>query len=287
MQRDSTALLIKSCNGPAVRLLQAVGMLFALSLFGCSDPETTESITLVTTTSTRDSGLLDELLPEFKKQTGITVKPVAVGSGQALELARRGDADVLFTHSPAAEEKFVADGFGVGRRSVMYNDFVLVGPKADPAKLLGMTAIAEAFSRLAAAQTPFVSRGDESGTHTKERAIWLVAKIAPKGEWYIRAGTGMAHTLRIASEKFAYTLTDRGTFLAQKHQLELAIICQRDPLLRNDYSVTLVNPKKHSHVHHAAAQKFAEFLTTPSTQQLIERFGVEKFGEPLFFPSAK
>jgi tungstate transport system substrate-binding protein len=246
----------------------------------------TASVTLATTTSTQDSGLLDVLTPRFRDQTGIEVKVVAVGTGQALELGRRGDADVLLVHDPAGEEKFVAEGHGVGRRPVMWNDFVVVGPPADPAGVKGRTFAADAFARIADEGAPFVSRGDESGTHVKEKAVWKRANIDPRGDWYVRAGSGMGAVLRMADEKRAYTLSDRGTFLAQRDKLDLAILSEGDPLLMNPYSVILVNPEKHPNIRREEAQKFADFLLAPETQRLIADFGKDRYGEPLFHVGA-
>jgi tungstate transport system substrate-binding protein len=267
-------------------MMRSICLLLAIVVAGCKAEQPSKSITLATTTSTRDSGLLDALLPVFRKQTGIEVKVVAVGSGQALELGRRGDADVLLTHSPAAEDKFMAEGSGVDRRAVMYNDFILIGPPGDPAQVKGKKSIAEAFATIAKEQARFVSRGDESGTHQAERRIWKQADVKPEGQWYLQAGAGMGQVIRMADEKRGYTLSDRGTFLAQRKGLDLAILVEGDPLLRNDYSVTLVNPEKHPHVRHDDAKRFADFLVDPETQKLIGQFGVEQFGEPLFFPNA-
>jgi tungstate transport system substrate-binding protein len=263
-------------------------LLFGLLLSfsgGCS--RSGESITLATTTSAQDSGLLDVLVPKFKAETGIDVKVVAVGTGQALELARRGDADVVLTHDPAGEEVFMAEGHASRRSPLMSNDFVLVGPAADPAGVKGQTSIAEAFRRIATAGAPFISRGDESGTHQKERTIWKQAKIEPKGAWYISAGAGMAAVLRMAAEKHAYTLTDRGTFLAQRNGLDLAILSEGDPILVNPYSVMVVSADKHPGVRAKSAEKYADFLVSPDVQQLIASFGVEKYGQPLFKPAVK
>jgi len=265
------------------RLLPA---LLALAAVGCSG-RPAPTLTLATTTSTQDSGLLDVLVPRFRERTGIEVKVVAVGTGQALELGRRGDADVLLVHDPAAERRFVEEGFGVDRRPVMYNDFVLVGPPADPAGVKGLASITEAFTRIAQKEVPFVSRGDESGTHVKEKAVWKKANVEPKGGWYVRAGAGMGQVLRMASEKRAYTLSDRGTFLALRGGLELAVLAEGDPLLVNQYSVIRVNPEKHPHVRQEAAQRFADFLLGPEAQRLIAEFGKDRYGEPLFFPGAK
>ena len=261
--------------------------LLLLLLSGCNAAEKSqESITLATTTSVQDTGLLDMLLPLFQKQSGIQVKAVAVGSGQALEIGRRGDADVLITHAPAAEKDFMAQGFGAQRQPLMRNDFVLLGPTSDPIVAPRVSPIAQAVQRLADQNLPFISRGDESGTHIKEREIWRAAGIQPEGPWYIKAGGGMAQTLRMASEKRAYTLSDRGTFVALRKQLDLKIVSQGDPLLINRYSLILVNPAKHTHVRHAAARQFAEFLRSPDVQRQIADFGVAQYGEPLFFPDA-
>jgi tungstate transport system substrate-binding protein len=256
-----------------------------LVLAGCSRSTQTPSLLLATTTSTQDSGLLDVLVPRFRNETGIDLRVVAVGTGQALELGRRGDADVLLVHDPDAESRFVEEGFGIGRRQVMYNDFILVGSPADPASVKGEKAIKQAFARIAQKATPFVSRGDESGTHVKERSIWREAGIEPGDGWYIRAAAGMGQVLRMASEKRAYTLTDRGTFLAQRGALELAILAEGDPLLRNQYSVLLVNPGKHPHVHRDEAQRFADFLLAPETQKFIGDYGKDRYGQPLFHPN--
>jgi tungstate transport system substrate-binding protein len=269
--------------------MQRPGGLLVLLLFvtvGCSR-SATPSITLATTTSLQDSGLLDVLVPKFLAQSGIEVKVVAVGTGQALELARRGDADVLSVHDPAEEEKFMAEGHGLERRPIMYNDFVLVGPPSDPAGVKGRASIVEAFTRIAQTGSRFVSRGDESGTHAREKAVWRLATVDPKGDWYIRAGAGMGHVLRLANEKRAYTLSDRGTYLALRQGLDLAVLTEGDPLLINQYSVIVVNSAKHPHVKPQAARQFADFLLSPKTQQTIAAFGVDRHGQPLFFPGKK
>jgi tungstate transport system substrate-binding protein len=255
----------------------------ALAVAGCSRQAPAQDLVLATTTSTQDSGLLDLLVPLFRDQSGIEVKVVAVGTGQALELGRRGDADVLLVHDPNAERRFVDGGWGVGRRPVMYNDFVLVGPPGDPAGVRGLASAAGAFVRIAAARAPFVSRGDESGTHAAEKAVWRQAGVEPRGGWYVSAGAGMAQVLRLASEKRAYTLSDRGTFLAQRRGLELEILHEGDRLFKNQYSVIRVNPEKHPHIRSQTAQRFADFLLEPATQKVIADFGKDRFGQPLFF----
>jgi tungstate transport system substrate-binding protein len=268
-----------------LKWIPLAAVVFAFAGWGqARDKAQTRTLTLATTTSTRDSGLLKVLVPMFKKETGIDVKVVAVGSGQALELGRRGDADVLLTHAPDAEKRFMAEGYGERRRGVMHNDFVLVGPQTNPARIKGRTSITRAFDRIAQSESPFISRGDESGTHMKEKNIWKEAALDPAGNWYVRAGVGMAQALRIASEKRAYTLADRGTFLSQRDRLDLAIHSQGDPLLRNPYAVIVVSSAKHPGVNHRAANRFAEFLLSPKVQSIIGKFGVERFGQPLYFP---
>jgi tungstate transport system substrate-binding protein len=242
-----------------------------------------ETIVLATTTSTRDTGLLDVLLPVVKEKTGIAVKAIAVGSGQALELGRRGDADVLLTHSPAAEEKFMSEGYGDERRPLMYNDFVVVGPPSDPAKLSQAASAKEAFRRIAESKAPFVSRGDESGTHVKEKQLWESAGIKPEGDWYIHAGTGMAEALRMGAEKKAYTLSDRATYLSQRKSVDLKIAYEGDPSLKNHYSVIIVSPAKNPKVHRDAAHKFAEFLLSPDGRKILTEYGLSTFGQQLFF----
>ena len=263
--------------GPAIMLLLAAG---------CGSPPDPRPLTLATTTSTRDTGLLDALVPAFEQQTGVPVKVIAVGTGMALELGRRGDADVLLTHAPSAEQAFMNEGHGSERHPVMHNDFVLVGPSGDPAGARGAASIVEAFRRIADAKAPFVSRGDDSGTHMKERRIWTESGVEPAVDWYIEAGGGMSAILSIADHKRAYTLTDRGTFLSQCSRLDLEILAEGDPLLQNPYAVIVVNPENHSGINHEAAQKFAAFLLALETQQAIGRFGVEEYGQPLFFPDA-
>ena len=247
---------------------------------------TKRSIILATTTSTQDSGLLDVLIPRFEQQTGYQVKTIAVGTGEALAMAARGEADVVLAHAPEAEAKFIADGHGVNRRAVMHNDFILVGPSEDPAQLRGTQGIIETLKHLAEVQASFVSRGDNSGTHQLEQRLWKQVGIVPKGRWYLDAGQGMGETLRIASERQAYTLTDRGTYLALQNMLQLAIVSEGDQALANFYSVIEVNPAKHAKVNQEGARAFADFMVSPATQAIIKTYGVDKFGQPLFFPDA-
>ncbi|WP_200823793.1 substrate-binding domain-containing protein [Nonomuraea solani] len=244
-----------------------------------------KSLILATTTSTRDSGLLDELLPAFTRDSGWQVKPLAVGSGQAIELGRRGEADVLLVHSPAAEEKFVAEGSAGARRLVMHNDFVLVGPRADKAKIRGASS-AEAMKKIAAAQAMFVSRGDESGTHTKEKDLWAKAAVTPGGSWYQSTGQGMGETLRVASEKAAYTLSDRATYLIQRGTLALEVLGEGDAGLLNVYHVIEMTKKAGDRVRADGGKAFADWIVAPSAQGLIGAYGRAKFGRPLFTPDA-
>jgi tungstate transport system substrate-binding protein len=242
-------------------------------------------ITVASTTSTEQSGLFKEMLPAFTKATGIEARVVALGTGQALDMGRRGDADVVFVHDKVAEDKFVADGFGVKRLEVMYNDFVIVGPRSDPAKARGKDVI-EGLRKIAAARAPFASRADKSGTHAAELRYWKAAGIdKPQGEWYRETGSGMGPTLNTASGMNAYALTDRGTWLAFKNRGELEIVVEGDQRLFNQYGVMLVNPAKHPHVKKEAGQKFVDWVVSPAGQAAIASYRIN--GEQLFFPNAK
>jgi tungstate transport system substrate-binding protein len=241
---------------------------------------------LATTTSTQDSGLLDVIVPQFERQTGYSVKTIAVGSGAALRLGEEGEVDVVLAHSPDAEEAFMAAGHGLNRRLVMHNDFVIVGPAADPAGVRGLGDAAEAFRRIAEAEATFLSRGDESGTHAREMKIWDSIGVTPSGGWYRETGTGMGQTLLVASEMRGYTLTDRGTYLAQRQNLALEILVEGDSTLLNVYHVMQVNPEKSGRINAEAAAAFAEFITSRAVQDVIRGYGVERFGQPLFVPDA-
>jgi len=246
-----------------------------------------KNVILATTTSTQDSGLLDVLIPEFEKKTGYKVKTIAVGTGQALAMGEKGEADVLLVHAPAAEKKLVDSGVGINYRLVMHNDFIVVGPPDDPAGIKSAAdSTLDAFKKIATTQSTFVSRGDESGTHKKEQSIWTEAGIEPAGKWYQQSGTGMGNTLNIASEKKAYTLSDRATYLAQKKNVKLDILYQGDKALLNIYHVMQVNPEKFDKVNAEGGKAFMEFMVSPQTQKIIGDFGVDKFGEPLFLPDA-
>ena len=266
-------------------------MLF-LSLLLCARPRSRVEaqerfITVASTTSTEQSGLFGYLLPIFEKKTGIQVRVVALGTGQALDLARRGDADVVFVHAKAAEEKFLAEGHGVKRFPVMYNDFVLIGPKSDPAKIAGGKDIVEALKKIQAAQAPFVSRGDKSGTHMAELDLWKASGIdldKAKGAWYRDTGQGMGPALNTASSMNAYLLADRGTWLAFKNRGDLAILVEGDKRLYNQYGVMLVNPDKHPTVKKELGQAFIDWLVSPEGQKAIADYKIG--GEQLFFPNA-
>jgi tungstate transport system substrate-binding protein len=245
-------------------------------------------ITVASTTSTEQSGLFKHMLPLFEKKSGIQVRVIAQGTGQALETGRRGDADVLFVHNKVAEEKFVADGFGVQRFEVMYNDFVLVGPKADPAKVAGGKDILDAYKKIAAAKAPFASRGDKSGTHAAELRLWKATGIDPqtgKGSWYRETGSGMGPTLNTASSMNAYTFTDRATWLSFKNRGDLVIVVEGDQRLFNQYGIMLVNPAKHAHVKKDLGQAFIDWVISPEGQKAIADYKIGT--DQLFFPNAK
>lgn len=250
-----------------------------------ADPKVKDVI-LATTTSTVDSGLLDVLVPIFEKQTGFRVKTISAGTGQALAMGEKGEADVLLCHAPAAEKPLVDSGAVINYLLVMHNDFVIVGPAGDPAGVKGKSSV-EAFKAIAAKEAMFISRGDDSGTHKKELSLWKQADIKPSGsKWYQESGQGMGATLLMASEKAGYTLTDRGTYLAQKKNVKLEILSEGDKALLNIYHVMQVNPAKFSKVNAEGGKAFAEFMVAPATQKIIGEFGKEKYGSPLFFPDA-
>jgi tungstate transport system substrate-binding protein len=243
-------------------------------------------VILSTTTSTQDSGLLDVLVPLFERQTGYSVKTIAVGTGQALALAGRGEADVVLAHAPALEKKYIADGKMLNRRLVMYNDFVVIGPAEDPAKIKGMTKAADAMKAIASTGSRFVSRGDNSGTHNLEKELWKLAGVEPQTGWYIESGQGMGATLGIADDRKAYTLTDRGTYLAFQKRVRLPILLEGDRPLLNLYSVMEINPANGPKVNAAGGKAFADFMVSADVQRVIKTFGVDKYGQPLFVPVA-
>ena len=256
----------------------------AFHLFAGEAPNKT--VVLSTTTSTQDSGLLDVLVPLFEKKSGYDVKTVSVGTGQALELAARGEADVALVHAPSLEKKYVADGKLLNRRLVMYNDFVIIGPGNDPARIKSTKSSLQAMKLIAGSRSRFVSRGDNSGTHNLERALWKQSGIEPNGAWYIEAGQGMGATLVIANERNAYTITDRATYLAFQKRVALPILLEGDKPLFNIYSVMEVNPANGPRINTAGGKAFADFMVAPETQAVIKNFGREKYGQALFVPVA-
>jgi tungstate transport system substrate-binding protein len=254
---------------------------------GAQGAESKEKIVVLsTTTSTQDSGLLDVLLPLFERETGYSVKAIAVGTGQALVLAARGEADVTLVHAPGLEKKYVAEGKLLNRRPVMYNDFVIVGPKEDVAKIKSARTAVAAFKLIEQAKASFVSRGDNSGTHHLEKSLWKQAGVEPKGAWYIESGQGMGPTLIIANERNAYTLTDRGTYLTFRKRVSLPILFEKDRLLLNIYSVIEVNSGNGPRVNATGGKAFADFLVSSRIQAVIGSFGIKTFGQPLFMPIA-
>lgn len=258
--------------------------LVAFVLFGSLGAQA-EQVKLGTTTTTEDSGLLTWLIPAYEKKSGDKVRVTLGGTGQVLKFGRNGDIDVILSHSKSDEEKFIADGFGIARFEVMYNDFIIVGPGDDPAKIRGLTNAQRAFQKILQGRYPFVSRGDESGTHRAEQKIWLDAKFQPEGNWYMRAGAGMAEALRIAHERGAYVLTDRATFLKNKKSLDLELLVTGEPKIPNQYAVMAVNPKKYPAVNAAGAQRFVDWMVSKEGQARIAGFRVD--GQQLFFPNAK
>jgi len=251
-----------------------------------TEPTASARLILATTTSTEDSGLLEYILPDFEAKYNADVDVIAVGTGQALELGQNGDADVVLVHARDREDQFVADGYGTARYDVMYNDFILVGPAADPAGIKGMTDATAAFAKIAETGSTFVSRGDDSGTHSKEKAIWKAAEVTPEGDWYISAGQGMGEVLTMSDEMGAYTLSDRATYVArQATGLTLEILVEGDPILFNPYGVIPVNPEKHPNINAELGQAFADWITSLETQELIASFKVN--GQALFTPDSE
>ena len=270
----------------SLRRCLVVLALLASALVATAQPSGSRAVILSTTTSTQDSGLLDVLVPLFERSTGYTVKTVSVGTGQALALAARGEADVVLVHAPALEKKYVAEGKLSNRRLVMYNDFVVVGPEADPARIKGEKTAVGAMKKIAAAGARVVSRGDKSGTHLLEQDLWKRAGVTPTAPWYIESGQGMGATLGIANDRGAYVLTDRATLLAFSKRVVLPIMVEGDRLLLNVYSVMEVNPPNGPRVNVTGGKAFADFMVARETQAAIKTFGVDKYGQALFVPVA-
>ena len=272
-----------------MKRILSIFLLLALLLGACAPAAPSNpNLILATTTSTQDSGLLDVLIPLFETESGYRVQTVAVGSGQAMKMGEEGNADVLLVHAPASEVTFMENGFGQDRALVMHNDFIIVGPATDPAGIKGKPAV-DALKLMSSENGTFVSRGDDSGTHKAELALWKRAELDPKASapvWYLESGQGMGATLTIASEKSAYTLTDRATYLANKGNLQLEVLVEGDQSLLNVYHVITVNSEKRPKVNYDGAMAFLEFMTASSTQEVIGQFGVDKFGQPLFYPDA-
>jgi tungstate transport system substrate-binding protein len=266
------------------RILQMFLIVVLLAL-GALPARAEGRLRMSTTTSTENSGLLAVLLPPFEKKYGCKVDVVAVGTGKALKLGEAGDVDVVFVHARSLEDKFVANGFGVNRREVMYNDFVLLGPPDDPAGVGKSNSAPDAFRGIAAKGSPFISRGDESGTHQKEKEIWASAGIVPRGAWYVEAGQGMGEVIMMAAQKRGYTLSDRGTYIAFRKKADIVVLRQGDRNLWNPYGIIAVNPEKHAHVKYDLAMKLIDFVTGPEGKALIASFKVD--GEPLFFVHGK
>jgi tungstate transport system substrate-binding protein len=265
----------------------ALTLMYALTPFGHAAGKKNKNVIFATTTSTQDTGLLDVLLPVFEKKTGFIIKTIAVGSGQAMALGERGEADVLLVHSPDAEKKFMRAGSGLNRRLVMHNDFVLVGPDRDTAGVRKAKTVVDAFRRIAAEKALFVSRGDNSGTHVAEQKIWKAAGVDQESQkWYQQTGLGMGKTISVVSEKGGYAMCDRSTYLSMKKVLALSVLFEGDERMKNIYHVIEVNPAKFKSVNGPGGSAFADFLVSPGAQKIIGEFGVDKYGSALFFPDA-
>ena len=281
------SLALSACGSPAPTAAPATEAPAVTQAPAATEAPANPNLILATTTSTQDSGLLDVLVPIFQEQTGYTVQTVAVGTGAALKMGEEGNADVLLVHAPAAEKELMDAGWGKERLLIMHNDFVIVGSADDPAGIKGLATTVEAFKAIADTGANFITHGDDSGTNKMELSLWGKTQVDPSGQaWYVDSGQGMGATLTIASEKQAYTLTDRATYLANKDNLDLEILFEGDAALLNVYHVITVNPDKLPKVNYDGALAFSTFLTNPATQEVIGQFGVEKFGQPLFFPDA-
>jgi tungstate transport system substrate-binding protein len=263
-------------------VLLALSLIFSSGSLGLA----LERLKISSTTSTENSGLFGALNPSFEKRFNCRVDVIAVGTGKALEIASNGDVDVVFVHARQAENKFLAEGYGVNRRDVMYNDFIIIGPAADPAEVRGMRNAKEALRRISQTEALFISRGDDSGTYKRELALWEKAGIVPQGIWYSEAGQGMGAVIQIANQKLAYTLADRGTYLAYSGKIDLEVLCEGDPDLFNPYGIIAVNPAKFPNVNYVLAMAYIGWVTSAEGQSIIREFGKDRFGQPLFIPVA-
>jgi tungstate transport system substrate-binding protein len=260
-------------------------VLLVAALFSAPPGAAEPALRLATTTSTANSGLMDFLLPKFTEVTGLDVHLIAVGTGKALRLGREGDVDIVLVHARQAEDKFVADGYGVDRADVMYNDFIIVGPSSDPADVKNSASVAEVFRKIHHSEQPFISRGDDSGTHKRELLLWQSSGQSPAGRWYREVGQGMGKTLQIANEVNGYTMTDRGTWLAYQSKLDVVVLFENDPPLFNPYGIIAVNPERHPDVNYTGASKLIQWMISPAVQEMIGEFKIK--GQQLFVPSAK
>ncbi len=268
-----------------IRIGMLAGIYLALTFAALASNDSNSMLRLATTTSTANSGLMDYLLPEFTKETGVEVQVIAVGTGKALRLGQEGDVDIVLVHARNAEQAFIDAGFGVERFDVMYNDFVLIGPPDDPAQISTSHSVVEVLGKIHNTKSVFISRGDDSGTHKKELSLWQKTDYLPQGDWYKSVGQGMGKVIQIANEMGGYTMTDRGTWLAYQAKSNLALLYQGDPPLFNPYGIIAVNPKRHPHVNHAGAESLIDWLTSEKGQHMIGTFTVK--GEQLFIPNAK
>lgn len=269
-----------------IKIVGRVVPILIIALLSFSISYAQERLRLATTTSTENSGLLYALVPPFEKMFNVKVDIIPVGSGKAIQLGRSGDVDVILVHDPISEEKFIAQGWGINRREVMYNDFIIIGPKTDPVHIRGIKRASEAFAKIAKMKYPFLSRGDESGTHKKEISLWNDAHIQPGGSWYYEVGQGMGAVIKMAHEKMAYTLADRGTYLIFRDKINLVALLEGDNRLFNPYSVIAINPAKFPHVNYIKAMAFIGWLTSREGQGIIKDFAKDRFGQPIFIPMA-
>lgn len=269
-----------------IEIVEKVTLIAIIVLLSFSISYAQDRLRLATTTSTENSGLLYALIPPFEKMFDVKVDVIPVGTGKAMQLGRSGDVDVILVHDPVSEERFIAQGWGINRREVMYNDFIIIGPKTDPVHIRGIKSASQAFAKIAKMKYPFISRGDGSGTHKKEVSLWKDAGIKPQGSWYYETGQGMGAVIRMAHEKMAYTLADRGTYLVFRDKVNLVVLLEGDDRLFNPYSIIAINPAKFPHVNYIDAMTFIGWLTSREGQGIIKGFAKDRFGQPLFIPMA-